>query len=52
MKDVLRKLKEGGTDEFKKALLDGHFDTLRPGDALFTRAETFLSSPRIGILKP
>ena len=52
MKDVLRRLNEWWTSEFKNALLSSHINTLRPWDPLFVRAETFLSSPRIGILKP
>ena len=52
MKDVLRKLNEWWSSEFKNALLSGHINTLKPGDPLFVRAESFLSSPRIWILKP
>ena len=52
MKDVLWKLNEGWTSEFKNALMAWHFDELRPWDAVFTRAEAFLSSPRIWILRP
>ena len=52
MKDVLWKLNEGWTSEFKNALMAWHFDSLRPWDAAFSRAEAFLSSPRIWILRP
>ena len=52
MKDVLWELKEWWKEEFITALKDGGFDTLTPSSPQFIRAETFLSSPRIWIIKP
>ncbi len=52
MKNVLWHLNEWWASEFKNALLSAHINTLSPGDPLFIKAETFLSSPKIWILRP
>lgn len=52
MKDTLRELNENGKSEIKNALLSTRLATMNVNDPWTTFADTYLSSPKIGLIKP
>lgn len=52
MKDTLRELNENGQSEFQKALLSSKIASIDANDPWTAVADRYLSSPRIGLIKP